>query len=52
MTIAGDTIKDDVVTVRHRDSMTQDKVKVRELRSFIGEAMRNWKRPARARVEA
>jgi glycyl-tRNA synthetase len=52
VTIDGETMKDDVVTVRHRDSMTQDKVKVKELRTFVTEAMRNWKRPTRTRVEA
>jgi glycyl-tRNA synthetase len=33
VTIDGDTLKDDVVTVRHRDTMLQDKVKVGELKS-------------------
>ena len=40
--------KDDVVTVRHRDSMAQDRVKTGELAGWIANAVRLWKRPARA----
>ncbi len=47
VTIDGDTLKDDVVTVRHRDTMLQDKVKVAELKSFLEESIRGWKRPDR-----
>jgi glycyl-tRNA synthetase len=47
VTIDGDTMKDDVVTVRHRDTMTQERVKVAELEQYLRESMRNWKRPAR-----
>ena len=47
VTIDGDTLEDDVVTVRHRDSMEQDKVKVSELAAFIDQAIRDWKRPER-----
>jgi len=47
VTIDGDTLKDDVVTVRHRDTMLQDKVKVAELKSFLEDSIRNWKRPVR-----
>ncbi|MDP6839411.1 MAG: glycine--tRNA ligase [Planctomycetota bacterium] len=45
VTVDGDTLEDSVVTVRHRDSMEQDKVPVAELRAFLGEAMHNWTRP-------
>jgi glycyl-tRNA synthetase len=45
VTVDGDTLEDGVVTVRHRDSMEQDKVPVAELRAFLGEAMHNWTRP-------
>ena len=51
VTVDGDTMKDDVVTVRHRDSMTQDKMKVKELRAYFSDATRSWKRP-QPRVEA
>jgi len=47
VTIDGDTMKDDVVTIRHRDTMVQEKLKVSEIESWIGNAMRAWKRPAR-----
>ncbi len=47
VTVDGDTLSADVVTVRHRDSMDQDRVKVAELRSFLVEAVRGWRRPAR-----
>ena len=49
VTVDGDTLKDDVVTVRHRDSMEQDRVKVPELAAWLGQAVRTWKRPVRAR---
>ena len=45
VTIDGETLKDDVVTVRHRDSMQQDRVKVKELRTFLEHSIRSWKRP-------
>ncbi|MBL4771784.1 MAG: glycine--tRNA ligase [Planctomycetes bacterium] len=45
ITIDGDSLSDDVVTVRHRDSMEQDKVKISELVTFLIEAKSNWKRP-------
>ena len=44
VTIDGDTVEGDVVTVRHRDSMEQDKVPVAELRAYLDEAVRNWQR--------
>jgi glycyl-tRNA synthetase len=45
VTIDGDTLKDGVVTVRHRDSMQQDRVKVGELVPHLQRAIRDWKRP-------
>ncbi|MCC6408561.1 MAG: glycine--tRNA ligase [Planctomycetes bacterium] len=48
VTIDGDTLKDDVVTVRHRDSMQQERVKVAELRAYLAGAIASWKRPATA----
>ena len=47
VTIDGETLKSDVVTVRHRDSMTQESVKVSELEAYLRAAMRSWKRSAR-----
>ncbi|TAJ21556.1 MAG: glycine--tRNA ligase, partial [Planctomycetota bacterium] len=47
VTIDGDTLKDDVVTVRLRDSMQQERVKVSELAAWVGANMRTWTRPAR-----
>jgi glycyl-tRNA synthetase len=47
VTIDGDTMKDDVVTVRLRDSMQQERVKVRELAAWVAANMRAWKRPAK-----
>ncbi len=46
VTVDGDTLKDDVVTVRHRDSMKQDRVKVGELRGYLQEQIAAWKRPS------
>jgi len=45
VTVDGDTMSDDIVTVRHRDSMEQEQVKVADLRTYLDEAMHNWKRP-------
>ena len=45
VTIDGDTLAEDVVTVRHRDSMEQDRVPVGELRSHLEGAVHDWKRP-------
>jgi glycyl-tRNA synthetase len=46
VTIDGDTLKDDVVTVRHRDTMHQDRVQRAELVDYLRESIRGWKRPA------
>lgn len=45
VTVDGDTLTDDVVTVRERDSMAQEKVKVPELQTYLFEKMGSWKRP-------
>ncbi len=44
VTIDGDTLEKDVVTVRDRDSMEQVNVAVPELLAWLDEAIRNWKR--------
>ena len=44
VTVDGDTLSDDVVTVRHRDSMQQEKVKVSELLTYLIESMSGWSR--------
>ncbi|MCA8980227.1 MAG: glycine--tRNA ligase [Planctomycetes bacterium] len=46
VTVDGDTMKDGVVTVRHRDSMEQERVPAAELAAYLAEAVRSWKRPA------
>ena len=48
VTIDGDTLKDGVVTVRHRDSMEQERVPAGELRGYLLEQIDAWKRPERA----
>ena len=44
VTVGGDTLADDIVTVRHRDSMEQEKVKVSELLTYLIESMSTWSR--------
>jgi glycyl-tRNA synthetase len=44
ITVDGDTLTDDVVTVRHRDSMGQDKVKTDEVVAYLNQAVMDWKR--------
>jgi len=44
ITVDGDTLADDVVTVRMRDSMDQERVKVGELLGFVTEKIANWGR--------
>ncbi|HKV89755.1 MAG TPA: glycine--tRNA ligase, partial [Thermoplasmata archaeon] len=48
VTVDGDTMKEGVVTVRHRDSMEQDRVKTSELVAWLASSVRAWKRPARS----
>ena len=50
VTIDGDTLSQDVVTVRDRDSMEQVSIKVDELRTHLEAAMSSWKRPERQAV--
>ncbi|MBM3990852.1 MAG: glycine--tRNA ligase [Planctomycetes bacterium] len=47
VTIDGETLVNDVVTVRHRDSMTQESVKVADLEAYLRGAMRSWKRASK-----
>jgi glycyl-tRNA synthetase len=47
VTVDGDTMKDDVVTIRHRDTMVQEKLKVAEIEAWLRGAIRGWKRPER-----
>ena len=44
ITIDGDTLEDGTVTVRHRDSLDQDRVPAETLAHFLGDAMAAWKR--------
>jgi len=44
VTIDGETMSDDVVTVRHRDSMEQERVQVAELGPRLLQAQSDWKR--------
>ncbi len=45
ITVDGETMKDGVVTIRNRDTMLQEKVKVAEIESWLRHAIRTWKRP-------
>ncbi len=44
ITVDHQTLEDQTVTIRHRDSMAQDRVKISELRGIINEevSVRNW----------
>ena len=44
ITVDHQTLEDETVTIRHRDSMKQDRVKISELRGIINEevSVRNW----------
>ena len=46
VTIDGETMSAGAVTVRHRDSMQQERVGVGELREYLDSARRAWRRPA------
>jgi glycyl-tRNA synthetase len=46
VTIDGETMSAGAVTVRHRDSMQQERVGVAELREYLDAARRAWRRPA------
>ncbi|MEZ6005614.1 MAG: glycine--tRNA ligase [Planctomycetota bacterium] len=45
ITVDGETLAKDIVTVRHRDSMEQETVPVAELVTYLNESKGNWKRP-------
>jgi glycyl-tRNA synthetase len=45
ITVDGDTLESDTVTVRHRDSMEQERVAIGELRAFIERHLDTWTRP-------
>ncbi len=44
ITVDHDTLKDNTVTIRHRDSMEQERVKIEDLREIIKQAVdvRTW----------
>ena len=44
ITIDSDTLVDDTVTVRDRDSMEQERYPIQELVNVIGEKNNNWSR--------
>ena len=44
ITVDGDTLAEDIVTVRHRDSMEQEKVPVSELGEYLDNAVDAWTR--------
>ncbi|HJP02983.1 MAG TPA: glycine--tRNA ligase [Planctomycetota bacterium] len=46
VTIDGDTLSENVVTVRHRDSMEQERVPAGELVAYLDEAVRTWGLPS------
>ncbi|MBT6148005.1 MAG: glycine--tRNA ligase [Gemmatimonadetes bacterium] len=46
VTVDSDTLTDDTVTVRERDSMAQDRVKKSELLAVLTGRMADWKHPA------
>jgi len=46
VTVDGDTLKDDVVTLRRRDSMEQERVRTGELLGRLRESIGSWKRGA------
>jgi glycyl-tRNA synthetase len=46
VTVDGETAQDGTVTVRHRDSLTQDRVPAESVGAFLDGAMSAWRRPA------
>ena len=46
VTVDSDTLEDDTVTVRERDSMEQNRVKITDLLGELTNRMANWKHPA------
>ena len=47
VTVDGESLDDGTVTVRHRDSMDQERVGKDEVRAYLDQAVRAWKRPER-----
>ena len=45
LTVDSETAEDDTVTVRYRDTMAQDRVKIADLKGMIRDAMKNYVRP-------
>jgi glycyl-tRNA synthetase len=45
VTVDGDTLRDGTVTVRHRDSMAQERVPEAELPGYLERAIEAWRRP-------
>jgi glycyl-tRNA synthetase len=37
-----DSLEDEAVTVRHRDTMNQERIKIAELKTYLGNAIMNW----------
>ncbi len=42
VTVDFDTINDQAVTVRHRDKMTQERIKITELNNYIRQALKSF----------
>ncbi|MDP6989425.1 MAG: glycine--tRNA ligase [Planctomycetota bacterium] len=47
VTVDGDTLAEDLVTVRHRDTMEQERVPAGELVAYLDEAVRTWGRTSK-----
>jgi glycyl-tRNA synthetase len=45
LTVDSDTLEDDTVTIRERDSMAQERVKISDLLTEINARMGAWKHP-------
>jgi glycyl-tRNA synthetase len=52
ITVDSQTLQDDTVTVRDRDTMEQVRVLCKELRGYIEAQIEHWKRPVREAIEA
>ncbi len=46
VTIDYDTLSNHTVTVRHRDSMVQERIPVENLKHYISEKFKNWQQPS------
>ena len=45
MTVDFDGLENETVTVRHRDTMTQERVSVSQLNRYIVDQMNSWQTP-------